>query len=48
MWVDQGSDFCNNSFRKWLDDNDIKMYSAYNEGESVVAERFIATLRNLQ
>ena len=26
--------------------NDIEMYSAYNEGKSVVAERFIGTLKN--
>ena len=27
-------------------DNDISMYSTYNEGKSVVAERFIRTLKN--
>ena len=26
--------------------NDIKMYSTYNDGKSVVAERFIRTLKN--
>ena len=26
--------------------NDIGMYSAHNEGKSVVAERFISTLKN--
>ena len=36
----------NNSFKKWLDDNDIKMYSTHNEKKSVVAERFIRTLKN--
>ena len=46
IWVDQDSDFYNNSFKKWLDNNDIKMYSTYNEGKSVVAERFIRTLKN--
>ena len=40
-WVDQGSEFYNNSFKKWLKDNGISMYSTYNEGKSVVAERFI-------
>ena len=29
-----------------LQDNDIKMYSAYNERKHVVIERFIRTLRN--
>ena len=32
-------------FKKWLKDNDIEMYSIYNEGKSVVAERFIRTLK---
>ena len=39
--VDQGGEFYNNVFEKWLSDNDINMYSTYNEGKSVVAERFI-------
>ena len=33
-------------FKKWLSDNDIIMYSTFNEGKSVVAERFIRTLKN--
>ena len=46
MWVDQGGEFYNNVFEKWLSDNDINMYSTYNEGKSVVAERFIRTFKN--
>ena len=46
IWVDQGSEFSNNNFKKWLSDNNIIMYSTYNEGKSVVAERFIRTLKN--
>ena len=46
IWVDQGGEFYNNVFEKWLSDNDIIMYSTYNEGKSVVAERFIRTLKN--
>ena len=46
MWVDKGSEFYNNYFKKWLKDNDIEMYSLHNEGKSVVAERFIGTLKN--
>ena len=46
IWVDQGGEFYNNVFEKWLSDNDINMYSTYNEGKSVVAERFIRTLKN--
>ena len=44
IWVDKGSEFYNNSFKKWLKDNDIEMYLIHNEGKSVVAERFIRTL----
>ena len=46
IWVDQGGEFYNNVFEKWLSDNDINMYSTYNEGKSVIAERFIRTLKN--
>ena len=46
IWVDQGGEFYNNIFKKWLPDNDIIMYITYNEGKSVVAERFIRTLKN--
>ena len=45
IWVDQGGEFYN-VFEKWLSDNNIIMYSTYNEGKSVVAERFIRTLKN--
>ena len=43
--VDKGSEIYNSSFKKWLKDNDIEMYSMHNEGKSVVAERFIITLK---
>ena len=33
-------------FKKWLRDNDIVMYSTNNEAKSVVAERFIRTLKS--
>ena len=47
IWVDQGSEFYNNNnFKKWLSDNNIIMYSTYNEAKSVVVERFIRTLKN--
>ena len=46
IWVDQGSEFYNNSFKDFLKINNIEMYSTYNEGNSVVAERFIRTLKN--
>ena len=39
IWVDQGGEFYNNVFEKWLSDNDINMYSTYNEGKSVAAKK---------
>ena len=29
----------------WLDDNEVLMYSTYNECKSIVAERFIRTFK---
>ena len=46
IWVDKGSEFYSAFFKKWLQDNDIVMYSTHNEGKSVVAERFIRTLKS--
>ena len=46
IFVGKASEFYNNSFIKWLQDNDIEMYSTHNEGKSVVSEKFIRTLRN--
>ena len=46
IWVDQGSEFYNKSFTDFLKINNIEMYSTFNEGKSVIAERFIRTLKN--
>ena len=46
IWTEQGSEFYNNSFRNFLKMINIDMYSTYNEGKSVVAVRFIRTLKN--
>ena len=46
IWVDQGCEFYNQSFKDFLKINNIEMYSTFNEGKSVVAERFIRTLKN--
>ena len=46
IWTDKGIEFYNTHFKKWFKDNNIEMYSTYNEGKSVVAERFIRTLKN--
>ena len=45
IWIEKGSKFYNSSVKKWLKDNDIEIYSIHNEGKSVVAERFIRTLK---
>ena len=45
IWAEKGSEFYNNSSKKWLKDNDIEMHSIHNEGISAVAERFIRTLK---
>ena len=46
IWVDKGSQFYNNYFKKRLKDNDIEMYQIHNEEKSVIAERFIRTLKS--
>ena len=45
IWVDRGREFHNSSIKKWLKDNNIKMYSIHNEEISVIAKRFIRTLK---
>ena len=32
--------------KSWIEKNVIEMCSTYNEGKSVIAERFIRTLKN--
>ena len=46
--IDKGSEIYNRSMKSCLQDNNIEMYSTHNEGKSVVAERFIRTLKTLQ
>ena len=45
IWVDEGVEFYNKLFKMFLKINNIEMYSTYNKGKSVVAERFIRTLK---
>ena len=45
IWVDKCSKFYNRSMKLWLEKNDIKIYSRYNEEKSVIAERFVTTLK---
>ena len=42
----QGSEFYNRLMKSCLEKNDIEMHSTHNEGKSVIAERFIRTLKN--
>ena len=44
--VDQGNEFYNRSVKSWLKDNGIEMYSTCSKGKSVVAERFVRTLKS--
>ena len=44
--VYQGGEFYNKFFKRFLKINNIKIYSTYSEGKSVVGERFIRTLKN--
>ena len=44
--MDKVGEFYNRSMKSWLQGNDIEMYSTYNEGKVVFAERFIRTLKN--
>ena len=45
IWIGKRSEFYNISFKICLKDNNIEMYSKHNEGKSVVAERFVRTLK---
>ena len=46
IWFHKGSEFYNRSGKSWLEKNDIEMYSTHNKGKSIIAERFIRTLKN--
>ena len=46
IWVDQGKEFYNKPFKKWLNNNDIEIQSRYNEGKSVAAAGCIRNIKN--
>ena len=46
LWVDQGWEFYEKFMQEWLSKNNILVYSTDNEGMSVIAERFIKTLKS--
>ena len=47
LWVDEGKEFHNATFKKLLDKHKIYMYSTFNEGKAVVIELFNRTLKNI-
>ena len=46
IWVDEGKEFYNATFKKLLDKHKTDMYSTFNEGKAVVIQRFNRTLKN--
>ena len=44
-WVDQGREFYKKLMQEWLENNNILMYSTHSGGKSVIAKRFIKTLK---
>jgi len=44
LWVDKGKEFYNSIVKKFLEEQNIKMYSTGNEGKAVMIERFNRTL----
>ena len=44
LWTDQGSEFINRNFKKFLEQNNIELYHVFNEGKANVIERFNRTL----
>ena len=46
IWVDQSGEFYNKLLKRFVKINKIEVYSTYNEGKSIAAERFIRTLKN--
>ena len=45
IWIYRNIEFYNKFMKSWLKDNGIEMHSAYNEGKSFVAKRFIRALK---
>ena len=46
LWIEKGSEFYKRPMKPWIEKNDVDMCSTHNEEKSVVAERFIRTLKN--
>ena len=45
LWPDQGRELYNKIMQDWLDNNNISVESTNNEGNTVIAERFIRILK---
>ena len=45
LWVDQGKEYINTDFKKWLDKHDILLYHTYGEHKASIIERFNRTLK---
>jgi len=45
LWVDQGSEFYNSTFKALLKKNDIEIYSTFGDHKRAVVERFNRTLK---
>jgi len=45
LWVDNGTEFYNKIFKSFCEENEITIYSTYNEGKAVVIERFNRTFK---
>ena len=46
IWLDKVSEFYNRSVKSFLLNNDVEIYSTYNEEKTVYSEKFIGTLKN--
>ena len=45
LWTDDGTEFYNKTFMNFLKNNNIILYSTFNEGKAVVIERINCTLK---
>ena len=45
LWFEKRRELFNKLTQEWLNNNDILMYFTHNEDKSVIAERFIKTLK---
>ena len=46
IWVDQGGEFYNNLFKRFLKINNIEMYSTYNEGNLLLLKDLLGRCKD--